>query len=57
MKAPKARLKKFDFSNTEKVKAEVDYNSFSQQQESPDGFLREYSDTAGNFKLLQVTAL
>lgn len=51
------RLKRFDFPNIEKVKGEVGYNSFSQQQESSDGFLREYSDTAGNCKLLQVTVL
>lgn len=57
LKAPKARLKKSDFPNIEKVKGEVGYNSFSQQQESSDGFLREYSDTAGNCKLLQVSVV
>lgn len=57
MKAPKTRLKKFDFPNIEKAKAEVGYNSVLQQQERSDGFLRQYSDTAGNCKLLQVTVL
>lgn len=40
----------FDFPNIGEVKPDVECDSLSQQQERSDGFLREYSDTAGKMQ-------